>query len=193
MATLLDRSARELLDSFAAGRNTPGAGSAAALMGALSGSLLQAVAKYTLNAATRRSDPLLRERSEAILEESRQRRERLLQAVDDDAAAFDLYWRQRTDENLKRATEIPIEIAEECLALAELGIELYGRGFRNARAEARAAALAAIAGGEAALHTARLNLKAADTAPWTEDGSRGVRRLRLRLREVWKQVEEERA
>lgn len=45
--SFLDRPAGELLDLFAAGKTVPGAGSAAALQGALAGSLIQAVARYS--------------------------------------------------------------------------------------------------------------------------------------------------
>ena len=86
--------------------------------------------------------------------------------MDEDAAAFDRYWQARTEETLKRATEIPLEIAEHCIALAEIGIELYDWGFKNARGEASAATLSAIAGGEAAEHCARLNLEFAGAHPW---------------------------
>jgi formiminotetrahydrofolate cyclodeaminase len=178
---LLDQTARELLDLFAAGKNTPGAGSAAALMGALAGSLLQAVATYTSNAAEKRSDPTARARSEAVLEEARERSERLRAAIDEDAAAFNRYWEQRTSEALQRATEIPIAISTDCLALTELGIELYDTGFRNARAEANGAALAALAGGEAALLAALINLKAAGTSSWAESAFREADLLRERL------------
>ena len=42
MPSFLDRSTGDLLDLFGAGKNVPGAGSAAALQGALAGSLIQA-------------------------------------------------------------------------------------------------------------------------------------------------------
>jgi formiminotetrahydrofolate cyclodeaminase len=129
--SFLDRSARELLDLFAAGRNTPGAGSAAALMGALAGSLIQAVAKYTLKAQA--PTPERAERAETLLKEAGERCERLRAAVDEDAAAFNDFWKNRTDETLKRATDLPMAVAEDCLALAEMGIELYDQGFKNAR------------------------------------------------------------
>jgi formiminotetrahydrofolate cyclodeaminase len=104
--------------------------------------------------------------------------------VDADAAAFDRFWKDRTDETLRRATEIPVEIARHCTALAEIGIELYDHGFRNAQGEAAASILSAIAAGEAAAHAARLNLKFAGTAAWAEDGKAEVRDLRRRLQAV---------
>lgn len=142
--SFLDRSTEELLDLFAAGKNVPGAGSAAALQGAIAGSLLQAVARYS--------------REEGLLNEARERSERLRKAVDEDAAAFKEFWHSRTSEALAQATEIPIAIARDCAALAAMGLELHERGFRNARGESAAAALAALAAGESALYAARLNV-----------------------------------
>jgi formiminotetrahydrofolate cyclodeaminase len=182
--SFLDRSAGELLDLFAAGRNTPGAGSAAALIGALAGSLIQAVARYTLKA----QGPM-RERAEILLKEAGERCERLRAAVDEDATAFNHFWKNRTDEALKRATDLPMAVAEDCLALAEMGIELYDQGFRNARGEASAAALSAVAGGEAALHAARLNVGFAGAAPWTEGSRSEIGLLGRRLRALREQVE----
>jgi formiminotetrahydrofolate cyclodeaminase len=187
-SSFLHRTAGELLDLFAAGRNTPGAGSAAALSGALAGSVLQTVARHTLKAATsaKRAEVYapFRERAEVLLEEARERSRHLRSAVDADAAAFDQFWKDRTDETLRRATEIPLEIARHCTALAEIGIELYDHGFRNAQGEAAAATLSAIAAGEAATHAARLNLKFAGTAAWVEGGRDEVRDLQHRLRAV---------
>lgn len=182
----LDRTTLELLDLFAAGRNTPGAGSAAALTGALAGSVLQTVARHTIKAAEgskrREIYAPFRERAEAILEEARDRSIHLRDAVDTDAAAFDRFWRDRTEENLQRATDIPIEIAEHCAALAEIGLELHERGFRNAQGEAAAATLSAIAGGETAAYISHLNLRSA--GDWAEERRDTVRGLRIRLRDL---------
>ncbi|HTG33016.1 MAG TPA: cyclodeaminase/cyclohydrolase family protein [Thermoanaerobaculia bacterium] len=187
----LDRTTLELLDLFAAGRNTPGAGSAAALMGALAGSVLQTVARHTIKAAegSKRREVYapFRERAEAILEEARDRSLRLRDAVDADAAAFDRFWRDRTEENLQRAADIPIEIAEHCAALAEIGLELHERGFRNAQGEAAAATLSAIASGETAAYIAHLNLRSAGV--WAEERRDNVCGLRLRLRDLRGSIE----
>jgi len=185
-ASFLDRTTRELLDLFAAGRNTPGAGSAAALTGALAGSILQTVARHTIKAAegSKRREVYapFRERAAAILEEARDRSVRLREAVDADAAAFDRFWQDRTEEALQRATDIPIEIAEHCAALSEIGLELHERGFRNAQGEAAAATLSALAGGETAAYIAHLNLRSA--SDWAEERKEKISHLRQRLREL---------
>lgn len=189
--SFLNRTTLELLDLFAAGRNTPGAGSAAALMGALAGSVLQTVARHTIKAAesSKRREVYVpfRERAEAILVEARERSLRLREAMDADAAAFDRFWQERTEENLQPATDIPIEIAEHCAALAEIGLELHERGFRNAQGEAAAAALSAIASGETAAYIAHLNLRSAGV--WAEERRDKVRGLRLRLRDLRGSIE----
>ena len=148
--SFLDLAARDLLDLFAAGKTTPGAGSAAALQGALAGSLVQAVARYS--------------RAEEALREARERTDRLRRAVDEDAAAFARYWQSRAEEDLLPAIEIPLAIARDCAGIAVLALDLYETGFRNARGESVAAAWGALAAGESALYAARINLRGRDQA-----------------------------
>lgn len=180
---LLDQAAKDLLALFAAGKNTPGAGSAAALTGSIAGSLLQAVARYTVRAAGKPgADQSFLERAGNLLEEVEERTSRLSAAVDADAAAFETYWRLRTDEALAEATEVPILIAEECADLAAIGVELYDRGFKPARGEASTAVLLALASGEAAIHIARLNLGL--SAAGSGAGEERLSRLDRRLAEV---------
>lgn len=176
MSSFLDCSAGDLLDLFAAGKNVPGAGSAAALQGALAGSLVQAVARYSL-----KSDA----RAEALLNESRERSQRLRRAMDEDAAAFARYWKSRGEEDLARAIEVPMAIARDCAGLAVMALELYETGFRNARGESMAAAWGALAAGEAALYAARVNLKlSAD-----QDRAEAIRSLAEELRTLRGRVE----
>jgi formiminotetrahydrofolate cyclodeaminase len=194
LSPLLDRTAQDLLDRFAAGNTTPGAGSAAALMGALAASLAQTVVHHTFKAARsgkrREIYAPFRERAEALLEQAGHLADRLRRAVDEDAAAFDQFWAERTEEAQRRATEVPIEIAEHCLAVARMGLELWERGARSAQGEAGAATLGALAGGETAAHVAHLNLKFAGAGDWAESRKRDVRDLRRRLRELRKLAED---
>jgi formiminotetrahydrofolate cyclodeaminase len=190
--SLLHRTTQDLLDLFAAGRRAPGAGSSAALGGALAASLIQAVALYTIKAAARGEDGApLRERAEAIRQDAAARSARLRRAVDEDVAAFEQYWRDRAPESLQRATEIPLAIAEECSALVELGLELYAQGSRSARAEACAAVLGAQAAGESAAYVARSNLRLAADSGWTAPLQVRADALRRRLRELRQAIEEQ--
>ncbi|MFL6235336.1 MAG: cyclodeaminase/cyclohydrolase family protein [Thermoanaerobaculia bacterium] len=188
MSNFLTFQAHDLLDRFAAGNTTPGAGSAAALMGAVAASLAQTVARHTLKAARsgkrREIYAPFRERAEALLEQASELAELLRRGVEEDAAAFDRFWAERTEETQRRATEVPIEIAEHCLAVAQIGLELWERGARSAQAEAAAATLGALAGGETAAHVAHLNLKFAGPGDWAEGRRRDVRDLRRHLRDL---------
>lgn len=161
--SFLDRAAGDLLDQFAAGKNVPGAGSAAALQGALAGSLIQAVARYS--------------KDESRLSQAREITGRLRQAVDEDSEAFARYWKSRSEEDLKRAIEIPLSIARDCAVLAHLALDLYETGFKNARGESFAAAWAALAAGESALYAARANARAPLESSLAED----LRELRNRI------------
>lgn len=169
--SFLDRPAGELLDLFAAGKTVPGAGSAAALQGALAGSLIQAVARYS--------------RAEGPLNEARERSERLRQAVDEDAAAFARYWKSRAEEDLSRAIDVPMAIARDCAGLAALALELYETGFRNARGESLAAAWGALAAGESALYAARVNLKLSRS----QDRAEAIRSLAGELLALRRRIE----
>jgi formiminotetrahydrofolate cyclodeaminase len=188
--SLLDHSVSDLLGLFAAGRTTPGAGSAAALTGAVAGSLIQAAARYAIRVADKAgAEKPFGERAAAILEEAGERSRRLSMAVGEDSEAFRQFWQTRTEEALRLATDIPIDIAEHCLALAEMGLELYDHGYQNARGEAAAASLGAIAGGEAALYAASLNLASAGRAGWIDSRKEKIDAFGRGLRDVRGRIE----
>ena len=174
--SLLDRTARDLLDLFAAAKRTPGGGSAAALMGALAASLLEAVALYTIKAGLP-----FQERARVLLAEVQERGRSLRAAVDEDARAFDAYWQDRVPESLERATRVPLAVADHCLTLLEMGLELRDHGNPKARGEAVTALQASLAAAEAAIQTADLNLRFAGTAEWVGEGQGRLRALRDRL------------
>ncbi len=187
--SLLALPTAELLERFAAAKLTPGAGSAAALLGAVAGSLVQAAARYAIKRRENAAEVSFRERATVLLAEARRRSDRLGQAVEEDAAAFTRYWESRSAEALERATDVPIGIARECVGLAEIGLELYERGHRNARGEAATAVLSALGGAEAALHTARLNLQPGGDAPWIESRRLEIQSLRDLLPVLRKRIE----
>jgi formiminotetrahydrofolate cyclodeaminase len=187
--SFLDLTTAELLERFAAAKLTPGAGSAAALLGAVAGSLVEAAAQYAIKRRLREGEAPFRERATVLLAEAHERSVRLGQAVEEDAAAFAEYWASRTTDGLRRVTDIPLEIARQCAALAEIGLELYERGHRNARGEAGTAVLSALAGAEGAVHTARLNLQPAGDAPWIDSRRAEIWSLLGQLRDLRRRIE----
>ena len=101
----------DFADEVARATPTPGGGSIAALAGSLGAALAAMVANLSQHKA---SDGPVRQRLEALAEQAEQIKDQLLRAVDEDAAAFDAYLqahRQRSEECLRQAIEVPMQTA----------------------------------------------------------------------------------
>lgn len=163
-----------LLDEFGAGQHKPGSGSAVALLGLLACKMMQTVVtvtrrnpQYAANSAllefvgaalTGRHEPFFRE------------------AVQRDAIQFDRYhqarWaynackdpvdkrrlNERSREELTLATEIPLEIAQHALDIAERGMVVYDLGALHVRGDSGVAVSAALSSCSGALFIIYLNL-----------------------------------
>lgn len=205
-----DISANELLAKFGAGGHKPGSGSAAALQGLLSAQLMRTVIELTLDHRRRapyaQHLPRLNEIKTRIERAHYPALERLLY---EDAAQFDkvISFRQLArDETdlaskaeyasdarhaLKRATEIPVEIAQHSIELCHFACTVFDLGFRAARGDSGVAlnsALSAIAG---CISIIDLNLLSFEASSWTGE----IRSRTLLLREqlhALKQASQER-
>ncbi len=156
---------------LASGDPTPGGGSAAALAGALSASLIGMVCDLTLGREKYRAH-------EEVVRGIRQKtdglRRDLLALVDKDASAYDdviaaIRMPKGTDlEKEARsaaiaranlfATETPIATAEACVALLGLAHDLIGKGNPNALSDVGTAAMLAYAGLRGGSMNVRINL-----------------------------------
>jgi methenyltetrahydrofolate cyclohydrolase len=168
---LIETTLEEFTDRLAAGTPTPGGGSAAALAGSLSASLLQMVCDLTTGREKYKQHEaavlLIRRRAESL-------RKDLLALVDRDAEAYDAVVRARklpkgtpSEEASRRetlgranlfATETPLATAEACAALLGLAIELAFKGNVNALSDVGSAALLAYGSLRAAVLNVRVNL-----------------------------------
>lgn len=159
--------ATPFLDALASGAPTPGGGSAAALVGAMSAALVEMVTHLTLGrsryaeVATEMED--LRMRGEAL-------RIHLDSLVQQDAAAYDGFSKamklpRDTDEQKAAraqalaaaalaAAEVPLLTMRACFEVLELAVPVSERGNRNAVSDGGCAALMA----RAALRAAHLNV-----------------------------------
>lgn len=172
---LLDLAASQLLDRFGSTDPTPGGGSAAALSGALGAALAAMVCAMP---KTRNGTPEERERLDGALEKARSAGTRLRALVDEDSAAFDgvmaaFRLPKGTDEEKaarkeaistasRRATEVPLQTAEQCLEVLEAACEAAAAGNANALSDARTAAATAMAGLLGALENVRINVRPGD-------------------------------
>jgi glutamate formiminotransferase/formiminotetrahydrofolate cyclodeaminase len=146
------------LDALAAGRPTPGGGSAAALAGALGAALVAMVARLTIG---RKAYAAVEGDARGILAEAEALRAELRRLVDDDAAAYELVSRagklakddpgraRAVEEALLAAARVPLEVARRAARVRALAHTIATIGNKNATSDARVAgflARAAIAG-----------------------------------------------
>ena len=171
--SLLDLTAKELLERFSSPDPTPGGGSAAALAGAAGGALAAMVCAMP---KTRTGAPEERVRLEKSLEEARQASGRLRALVDLDAEAYDeviaAYRLPKASDGEKasrkaaiakamsRATEVPLETARECLRVLGAAQQAFRDGNPNAASDAKTGALMALAGLLGGVENVRINAPA---------------------------------
>ncbi len=145
---LANKTVLELLDAFSSPAPTPGGGSAAALAGALSVSLLAMVAGMP---KTKHGTPEDREALDAARPALMALRAELVDLVDRDAAAYDLVvaaYRlpKATDEEktarkaaiagaMRVATDVPLETARAAAALLAHGRTVAEHGNPNAKSD----------------------------------------------------------
>lgn len=163
-----------LLDEFGAGRHKPGSGSAAALLGLVGCKMMQTVVTVTLRNKQYSANfgqleyigDLLRTRNDPFFREAVQRDslqfDRYHQAVLVRRACTDPAEKRRLNERCREelmpATEIPLEIAQHAVEVAERGIVVYDLGARHARGDSGVAVSAALSACSGALFVIYLNL-----------------------------------
>ncbi|MDI7252914.1 MAG: cyclodeaminase/cyclohydrolase family protein [Actinomycetota bacterium] len=156
------------LDKLASRSPEPGGGSASALVGAVGAALVSMVANLTLG---KEKYAQVQDRIEELLRDSEGLRAELQELLQKDtevyaevSAAYKLpreteeekaERNARIQEALKKATEVPFEIAEKCLSVARLSETAAEIGNVGAVSDAGVAVLLA----EAAAQSAALNVK----------------------------------
>jgi formiminotetrahydrofolate cyclodeaminase len=126
----------------------PAGGSATAVAAALAAALVELTARLSDDEEARREAALLRRR--------------LLALADDDAAAYAEFLRSGTEEARSRTVDVPLELAEAAVAVAELAERLEREGNPRLVADASAASLLARAAAGAAARLVELNLDGRD-------------------------------
>ena len=183
---LIKLPANELLDKFGSGGHKPGSGSAAALLGLVCCKLIQTV--VTLSSGRDEYKGVSSQLTLANQSISENLEPKLLSAVQEDSEQFDkviVLRRQRdaaeTGSNerrnladralneLRTSTEIPLNIAEMCLELAEQAILIFDIGFKAARGDSGVAISSALSGASGALSVVYLNLTSFKGGQWARD------------------------
>ena len=183
--TVTDQSVVEFVDDIASD-STLGGGSVAAVSGAMAAALSEMVCRVSLeNGDGADVDTELCDMKPELVAE----RERLLQLADEDADAFEALvaaYRRRDDhehtsaieEASKRATSVPLEIAERCLVVLESASVLTAEGNESVVSDAGASGYLAHAAMRTALDTVSVNLVHIDDGEFTADTESRVEQLR---------------
>ena len=196
----LQMSTQTLLEEFGAGRHKPGSGSAAALLGLLACKMMQTVitvthrnSQYAANfsqlnlvdtAIKSKYDPFFRD---AVQRDSAQfdRYHRAIQAKKSCTEPSEL--RRLTDkarEELRPATEIPLEIARHALEISERGLVVYDLGARHARGDSGVAISAALSACSGALFVVYLNLSRFREGQWALATRTSADEIKMRSQEL---------
>lgn len=159
------------LDAVAAQSTTPGGGAVAALAGALAGALTAMVGRLT--AGKRRYAEVEVEIADVVVQ-AEQRSAALTALIDDDVAAYEAVVSARksppSDRDaaiqaaVARATEVPLAVARESLAVMELVLAVAQKGNVHAVADAGTAAWMAMAAIQGAVLNVRTNVAAVGDA-----------------------------
>jgi len=184
---LIELRTEELLQKFGVGSHKPGSGSAAALQGMLSAQLIQTVIKLTND--EKRKQHYKEHLSNLLAIASKIERriypslEKLFQKDSDQFDKVIKLRQARDDEEdskqenqletqalqeLKPATEIPIEIGELCAELAGFAVFVFDHGFKGARGDSGVALNSAVSAVSGCLSIINLNLLSFESDEWTE-------------------------
>jgi len=164
---LTDKPVTVFLEELASSAPAPGGGSVAALSGALGASLVSMVCNLTIG---RKKYAEVEDKMQKILTQSESLRAELTQLLEDDVAAFSqvskaMKMPRDTEEQktvrtaalqdaLKKATDVPLRVAEACVKVIELCGPVGEMGNINAVSDAGVGVLTA----ETGLRSAALNV-----------------------------------
>ena len=176
---LVSMTARQFVDELSTDSPAPGGGSVAALCVAQAAALVAMVGNLTVGKGGYEG---VQDRVMAIAEEAQGLKDVLLEAMDQDTAAFDRVMaafgmprttdEQRTARDLtvaeatREATRVPLSVLEHATRVLELAVEVGEIGNVNSVSDAAVAALCASAGAEGGYYNVMTNLAAlADLDP----------------------------
>jgi methenyltetrahydrofolate cyclohydrolase len=164
---LLECSAKDLLDRFAAKQPAPGAGAAAALTAAMAAGLLGMAARFStaqlIDSAGRAVyADRIRDRVAALVEQDAEAYQAVLAAFALPSQPDPDVRRRQIRRTLERAARVPTEIAEAASGIATEAVELVKRGNPKLRGDAFTAVTLAAAAARSAAELVRLNVELGD-------------------------------
>ena len=195
---LLQLPTRQLLEKIGAGNHKPGSGSAAALNGILSCKLLITVIELTLDPKRAKTYSHCKNEFEEIRDKIiKNISPRLEILFEEDSKQFDKAIQKRKERDkgssqkikndleqealieLKKSTEIPLEIAQLCIQLAKHSVVVFDKGFKSARGDSGVALGSSLSGLTGCISIISLNLQSFPQNTWTDSIQTQKREIKL--------------
>lgn len=177
--------AKQLLEEYGAGNHIPGSGSASALSALIAIEMMRTVCKLTLTKPQYKQHYSELEYVLSQLENNY--KPKLMSLFRDDIYVFNLvskhrvarnnaqnenekeHHRQKALEQLKKGTEIPMQICELCLEMLPLAITIFDNGFKSARGDSGVAISNLLSATSGSLFIIFLNLKSYWKSKWLSE------------------------
>lgn len=191
-----DQSIAAFLENVASERVTPAGGSAAAVSGAVGASLCEMVCLHTVGAGdgAEKGDEQTAD-AEALTDagdDLRRQRTRLLELADADAAAVESLLSTAADESAagaqRRATGVPLAIAETCLAVLENAAVVTAAGKSNAVPDAVTGGFLARAALESALFIVHSNVSRLEDRDFAEEVTGRAAEIEASAERTWERI-----
>jgi methenyltetrahydrofolate cyclohydrolase len=192
----------DLLEKFGKGSHTPGSGSAAALSALIAVELLRTVCILTKKKeaylAVHDQMDYIQKELEAVFkpklmelfykdseEFGKVSLKRTLRDLEKNDKLKERYGREAA-EQLRIATEIPIELCNTCFKLMDFALSIFDHGYKATRGDAGVAISNLLAGISGTLFVILLNIKVARKSAWTEAKRKEAEELALKFVQIQK-------
>ncbi|NJC28191.1 cyclodeaminase/cyclohydrolase family protein [Neolewinella antarctica] len=209
MSPLLQLPTSELLEKFGAGNHKPGSGSAAALNGLLACEFIATVIQLTIDPGRgSKYKSIIGRCRETLVSIENKIRPRLMELFQEDSTQFDKTIKLRIQRNkaenqkiknsrnkeclkaLYKSTQIPIEIAELGVKLADFALFIAKEGFQSARGDSSVALENAIACVSGCISIVALNLSSFIGCSWTTSVKQKLKEFKNNLQRLQKSSHE---
>lgn len=197
MGIFFDKTYREILDEAASSSPTPGGGNVSAMVACLGNAMVSMVANLTKG---KEKYAEYQDQVDGVLAKSNDIMTRLEDLVDADMQVFGKFMKaikmpKETDEEKqarslameeasKTASDVPLEIAETCVEIIELSVNLVSYGNKGAISDVGVGAYIAEASIEGALLSVDINLGGIKDQEYVKQATAKMESLRSKAREL---------
>ncbi len=189
--SIIDKSVKDFIEEVAAKSPTPGGGAVGATVAAMGAALLEMVAQLTVG---KKGYEDYEAEMERVISEGDYRKKKLLELVDEDIEAFNEVMKalklpkdtpekkkersEKLQESLKRACEVPYDLAREISKICPLAESANKFGNKNAKSDAESAVALLEAAFNCALANVEINLKSIKDQEFISSMNEAVRELK---------------